>query len=71
MGCPLVVGLGEGEKLLASDVSAMISETRRVIYLEDGDVVALRRGGVEIVDSAGQPVDRKTFVSELSASAVV
>src|SRR5258706_360430 len=47
MGCPLVVGLGEGENYLASDVSAVIAETRRVMYLEDGDVVALRRGGVE------------------------
>ena len=46
MGCPLVVGLGEGENFLASDVSALIAETRRVIYLEDGDVVALQRGGV-------------------------
>ena len=40
MGCPLVVGLGEGENFLASDVSAIVSETRRVMYLEDGDVVA-------------------------------
>jgi glucosamine--fructose-6-phosphate aminotransferase (isomerizing) len=70
MGCPLVVGLGDGENFLASDVSAMISETRRVIYLEDGDVIALRRGGVEIVDPKGQPIERKVFLSELSASAV-
>ena len=70
MGCPLVVGLGEGENYLASDVSAVIAETRRVMYLEDGDVVALRRGGVEIVDRNGRPVDRKVFLSELSAAAV-
>src|SRR6185503_3765271 len=55
MGCPLVIGLGEGENYLASDVSAVIAETRRVMYLEDGDVVALRRGGVEIVDRNGRP----------------
>jgi glucosamine--fructose-6-phosphate aminotransferase (isomerizing) len=41
MGCPLVVGIGEGENFLASDVSALIAETRRVLYLEDG-----RRRGV-------------------------
>ena len=70
MGCPLVVGLGEGENFLASDVSALISETRRVIYLDDGDVVALRRGGVEVVDRDGRPVDRPVHVSELSADAV-
>ena len=70
MGCPLVVGLGDGENFLASDVSALISETRRVIYLEDGDVVALRRGGVEIVDREGRATERKVHVSDLSADAV-
>jgi glutamine---fructose-6-phosphate transaminase (isomerizing) len=70
MGCPLVVGLGEGENFLASDVSAMIAETRRVVYLEDGDVVALRRGGVDIVDGSGRCVERKVYLSELSAAAV-
>src|SRR5436190_6942121 len=60
MGCPLVVGLGDGENFLASDVSAMIAETRRVIYLEDGDVVALRRGGVQIVDQAGRAGEGRT-----------
>ena len=70
MGCPLVVGLGDGENFLASDFSALVSETRRVIYLEDGDVVALRRGGVEVVDREGRPVERKVHLSELSADAV-
>jgi glutamine---fructose-6-phosphate transaminase (isomerizing) len=70
MGCPLVVGLGEGENFLASDVSAVISETRRVIYLDDGDVVALHRGGVQIVDRAGRSVARPVHISELSADAV-
>ncbi len=70
MGCPLAVGLGDGENFLASDVSALIAQTRRVIYLEDGDVVALRRGGVEIVDREGRPVERPVHVSALSAEAV-
>ena len=70
MGCPLVVGLGEGENFLASDVSAVISETRKVMYLEDGDVVALKRGGVRVVDSAGKEVKREVHTSELSADAV-
>ena len=70
MGCPLVVGLGEGENFLASDVSAVISETRKVLYLEDGDVVALKRGGVRVVDSAGREVKRKVHLSELTADAV-
>ena len=70
MGCPLVVGLGDGENFLASDVSALISETRRVLYLEDGDVVDLRRGGVTVYDAAGRAVERKVHTSELSADAV-
>jgi glucosamine--fructose-6-phosphate aminotransferase (isomerizing) len=70
MGCPLVVGLGEGENFLASDVSAIVSQTRRVMYLEDGDVVALRRAGVAVVDAAGAPVARPERLSELSADAV-
>ena len=70
MGCPMVVGLGDGENFLASDVSAVISETRRVIYLEDGDVVALRRGGVTIVDRQGSAVERPVRISELSADEV-
>ncbi|HET7400858.1 MAG TPA: glutamine--fructose-6-phosphate transaminase (isomerizing) [Usitatibacter sp.] len=70
MGCPLVVGLGDEENFLASDVSALIAQTRRVIYLEDGDVVALERSGVRIVDGGGRPVERTVHLSELSADAV-
>ena len=70
MGCPLVVGLGDGENFLASDLSAVIAETRRVIYLEDGDVVALKRSGVTVVDREGRPVQRVEHLSELSADAV-
>jgi glucosamine--fructose-6-phosphate aminotransferase (isomerizing) len=70
MGCPLVVGLGEGENFLASDFSALVSETRRVMYLEDGDVVALKRGGVQVVDREGRAVERKVHISQLSANAV-
>src|SRR5258708_27898885 len=70
MGCPLVVGVGEGENFLASDVSALIAQTRRLIYLEDGDVVALRRASVEIVDAKGAVAERRVHVSELSADAV-
>ena len=70
MGCPLVIGVGDGESFLASDFSAIVAETRRVIYLEDGDVVSLDRGGVRVVDPAGHPVERKVHLSELTANAV-
>jgi len=55
---PLVVGIGEGENFLASDVSAILAHTRRVIFLEEGDVADLRPGGVVITDVAGRPVER-------------
>src|SRR2546421_1698521 len=67
MGCPLVVGLGEGENFLASDVSALISQTRRVTYLEDGDVVSLSRSGIKVTAGDGREVDRPVHVSDLSA----
>ncbi|MGE5625948.1 MAG: glutamine--fructose-6-phosphate transaminase (isomerizing) [Bacillota bacterium] len=70
MGCPLLVGLGEGENFLASDVSAVLSATRRVIYLEDGDVVEIRREGVKLVDRDDRPVQRKEYLSQASLAAM-
>ncbi|HUA10702.1 MAG TPA: glutamine--fructose-6-phosphate transaminase (isomerizing) [Solirubrobacteraceae bacterium] len=56
--CPLVVGLGEDENIIASDVPAFLSYTRRVLYLEDGEIVALRRDGVELTKVDGTAVER-------------
>ncbi|MDX2218900.1 MAG: glutamine--fructose-6-phosphate transaminase (isomerizing) [Burkholderiales bacterium] len=69
MGCPLLVGRGDGENFIASDMSAIISATKRVVYLEDGDVVAVTREGVRVVDRSGQPVERIEHVSTLTADA--
>lgn len=70
MGCPLLVGLGEEENFLASDVSAVIAATRRVAFLEDGDVVALTLNGVSIVDKQGQQVERKVHLSDVSLASL-
>ncbi len=58
MNVPLVVGIGEGETFLASDVAAILAHTDRVIFLEEGDVVDLRPWGVTISGVDGAPRER-------------
>jgi glutamine---fructose-6-phosphate transaminase (isomerizing) len=69
-GAPLLLGLGEGENFAASDTSALLQVTRRVIYLEDGDCAEITRKGIRIADREGRPVDRPVHTSELTAEAV-
>jgi glutamine---fructose-6-phosphate transaminase (isomerizing) len=56
--CPLVIGRGEGEQFIASAVPGFLSETRRVQYVENGEVVVLTPEGVTITTAAGEPVQR-------------
>ncbi|MDZ3823790.1 MAG: glutamine--fructose-6-phosphate transaminase (isomerizing) [Pseudoxanthomonas sp.] len=69
-GSPLVVGLGQDENYLASDVQALIRSTRQFIFLDEGDVADVRRESVQVYDRAGAPVQRAVKTSELSADAV-
>jgi glucosamine--fructose-6-phosphate aminotransferase (isomerizing) len=57
-GSPLVVGLGGDDHYLASDAAALVSVTRRVAYLEEGDVADIRRESYAIFDAQGQRADR-------------
>lgn len=69
-GCPLLIGLGEGENFIASDVSAVLSVTRKVIYLEDGDVATIECGGVNIFGADGKTVERKVHLSDVSLASM-
>ena len=70
LGCPLLIGLGDGENFIASDVSAVLSVTRKVIYLEDGDVAEVRRDGVTIYGKDGLEVSRKIHLSDVSLASM-
>ncbi len=70
VGCPLLIGRGDGENFFASDASALVAVTRRVVYLEEGDVAAVTRAGIRIVDRDGREAARPERRSEVSADDV-
>ncbi|OPY68538.1 MAG: Glutamine--fructose-6-phosphate aminotransferase (isomerizing) [Syntrophorhabdaceae bacterium PtaU1.Bin034] len=55
---PLVIGIGDGESFVASDVPALIGRTNRFIFLEDNDIAVMKDGEVRIIDVMGKRVDR-------------
>jgi len=69
-GSPLVIGLGDGENFIASDVAALLPVTQRFIFLEEGDIAEIRRDGVLVLDAAGEQVERSVITSQLSAGSV-
>ncbi|HCI54053.1 MAG TPA: glutamine--fructose-6-phosphate transaminase (isomerizing) [Gallionella sp.] len=69
-GSPLLMGIGIGENFIASDVSALLPVTSKVIYLEEGDVVEIERMSYRIYNAAGMPIERPVQISEISNESV-
>ncbi|MBN8451506.1 glutamine--fructose-6-phosphate transaminase (isomerizing) [Accumulibacter sp.] len=69
-GAPLLLGLGDDGFYAASDASALVQVTRRMVYLENGDCAELRRDGYRIARVDGTPVERPESESNLSAEAI-
>src|SRR2546421_294232 len=70
MGAPLLLGLRDGECFAASDASALLQVTQRMIYLEEGDCAEVSLAGARIVDAQGNAVERPLHFSQLSPQAV-
>lgn len=67
-GSPLVIGIGEGSTVVASDVSAIVSHTRQVIYLDDGDIARVTPEGADVFTLDNVPVARDVQQVEWDAA---
>jgi glucosamine--fructose-6-phosphate aminotransferase (isomerizing) len=69
-GSPLLLGVGKDEHFVASDMSALLQVTKRVVYLEEGDVVEVNLAGYRIFDAQGRAAQRPVHTSELDNDSV-
>ncbi|HET6720345.1 MAG TPA: glutamine--fructose-6-phosphate transaminase (isomerizing), partial [Rhodocyclaceae bacterium] len=69
-GAPLLLGLGDDGNYAASDTSALLQVTRRIVYLENGDIAKITPDAISIARADGSPVTRPEILSQLSADAV-
>ena len=56
---PLLIGFGEGENFIASDVTALVKHTRDIVYMEDGEVAILGRDGVQVYNAMELPIEKE------------
>src|SRR5690606_39585676 len=70
MGCPLLIGVGEGENFIASDVSAIVQATRQETFLEEGDTAEITRDSVRVFGPDNAPVERELHVSDVSLASL-
>lgn len=66
---PLVIGIGDGENFIASDIPAIIQRTRRTYILNDGELAVLTKDSIKISNRAGEPVTKKVFEVNWNAEA--
>lgn len=66
---PLVIGLGEGENFIASDIPAIIARTRKTYILSDGEIAVVKKDGVWVAGRDGVPVTKKVFKVNWNAEA--
>jgi len=67
VNCPIVLGVGDGEQFLASDISALLPYTRRVIPLDEGELATLQPSGIRVVDFSFRPKERRPLEIPWSA----
>ena len=69
-GSPLIIGIGNGETIVASDASALIGHTKQAIYLNDGEMAVCTANGVELRDLAAQPISPQVETIEVDMEAI-
>ena len=66
---PLLLGYGEGENFIASDVTALLRHTRNVVYMDDGELAVVSAGGIRIYDERRRPVEKERHYIDLDVDA--